>query len=310
MKQSAIRNPIQKALSVLLAIIIWLFAPAPNKELTEVKFFVPVSYVNLPKNLEIVSDPIQSISISVEIARNELAQVHPSMFQVAVDLENATPGEKQFEISRNDVSAPNSGRIVEIEPQQIRLAFEEVIEKELPIKPVFLGDPEKGYVMEQVTMLPESVRVRGTESVLTDLELLTTKAIDIEGINSNVEMFVSILFPDRVTPVEPSPKNYMVQITVGSEPIVMIFKNIPIGLVKHEYQAAINPDNFNMTVRGPRSLLENFKKQDIEAFIDLKGMKPGEYKIDKPEVRLPPEFQIEKFWPPIDIWVKNQKINQ
>jgi hypothetical protein len=69
MKLSKIKNPIQKLLSVVLAIVIWIIAPSPNKDLTEVKFFVPVSYVNLPKSLEIVSDPIQSISVSVEVAK-------------------------------------------------------------------------------------------------------------------------------------------------------------------------------------------------------------------------------------------------
>ncbi|MCG8337730.1 MAG: CdaR family protein [Proteobacteria bacterium] len=310
MKLKKIKNPFQKLLSVVLAVVIWLFAPSPNKEITEVKFFVPVSYVNLPKNLAIVSDPIQSISVSVEVAKNELAKIHPSMFQVAVDLEEAVSGEKEFEIARNAVSAPNNSRILAIEPKQLSLSFEEVIEKELPIKPVFLGEPAKGYVLEQVTMIPSSVRVRGLVSGLNKLELLTTKAIEIEGIKSDLEMFANILFPERVTAIEPSPENYIVQITVGSEPIVMLFKNIPIGVIKYNYQASINPDTFNMSVRGPRSLLENFKKQDIQAFIDLEGRKPGNYKLDKPEIRLPAEVQIQAIWPPIDIWVKTQRIKR
>lgn len=309
MKKNTIRNPIQKLLSVFIAIIIWLIAPSPNKELTEVKFFVPISYVNLPKHLEIISDPLRSISISVELARNDLVKVHPSMFQVSVDLEDASTGEKSFEISRNAISAPDNARVVSVDPKQITLAFEELIEKELPIKPVFLGDPQKGFVMEQVTMLPPSLRVRGTVSALEKVDLLTTKAINIEGINSNIEMLVNILLPDRVTPVEPSPKNYIVNISVGSEPVVMLFRNIPIGIIKHQYQASINPDTFNMSVRGPRSILENFKKQDIQAFIDLEGKKPGNYKVDKPEIVLPPEVQIQAIWPPIDIWIRDKKIN-
>jgi YbbR domain-containing protein len=159
-------------------------------------------------------------------------------------------------------------------------------------------------------MSPSSIKVRGLASSLSKVNLLTTKAVEIEGLNSNLEMFVSILFPEKVRPVEqPLPNNFVIQIVVASEPIVMLFKNIPIGIVKHTYQASINPVTFNMSVRGPRSLLENFKKEDIQAFVDLEGYKPGNYKIDKPAIRLPPEIQIQEIWPSIDIWVRETKIN-
>ncbi len=303
-----LKNPIQKLLSVCFAIAIWAFAPSPNKELTEVKFFVPVSYVNLPKELAIVSDPLQSISVSVELAKNELAQVHPSMFQVVIDLEGAHQGDKEYEISRKAVSAPDNIRILEIEPNLVNLSFEEIIEKELTIKPVFLGEPAQGYVLEQITMIPPSVRTKGLISELSKIEQLNTKAVNIEGIDSDIEMLAHIIFPKGVTAIEPAPEYYTVQITVGSEPINMRFLNIPIGIMNHEYVTKINPRSFNMLVRGPRSLMENFKKQDIQAFIDLEGYKPGNYKIKAPTVRLPVEIQIQQMWPPIDIWVKNQKI--
>ncbi len=308
MKFTIFKNPVQKLLSVCFAIAIWAFAPSPNKELTEVKFFVPVSYVNLPKNLEIVSDPLRSLSVSVELAKNELAQVHPSMFQVVIDLEDAYEGEKEYEITRKVVSAPDNIRIIAIEPKTVNLAFEKIIEKELPIKPVFLGEPARGYVLEQITMIPQAVRVKGLVSELGKIEELNTKAVNIEGIDSNIEMLVHILFPKSVTAVEPAPEYFTVQINVGSEPINMRFLEIPIGIMNQEYVSRINPRSFNMVVRGPRSLMENFKKQDIQAFIDLGGYKPGNYKIKAPIVRLPPEIQIQQTWPPIDIWVKNQKI--
>jgi YbbR domain-containing protein len=302
------KNPVQKLLSICFAITIWAFAPSPNKELTEVKFFVPVSYINLPKNLEIVSAPLQSISVSVELAKNELAQVHPSMFQAVIDLEGSFQGEKEYEITRKIVSAPDNIRILEIEPKLLNLSFEEIIEKELPIKPVFLGEPAQGYVLEQITMIPPTVRTKGLVSELGKIEQLNTKAVNIEGIDSDIEMLVHIIFPKSVAALEPAPEYYTVQITVGSEPINMRYLNIPIGIMNHEYVTRINPRYFNMLVRGPRSLMENFKKQDIQAFIDLEGFKPGNYKIKAPTVRLPPEIQIQQMWPPIDIWVKNQKI--
>ncbi len=304
-----IKNPIQILLSICFAIVIWIFAPSPNRELTEVKFFVPVSYANLPKHLEITSEPLQLISVSVEIPRNELAQVHPSMFQASIDLEEAIQGDMEYEMTKKVVSAPNNIKIIEIDPRVVNLTLEEIIEKELPIQPVFVGELAKGYVLEQITMIPESVKVKGLASILGKVERLQTKAINIEAIDSDLEMLAYIVFPKNVTAIDPKPEYYTIQIVVGSEPINMRFLNIPIGIINHDYVTRINPRTFNMLVRGPRSLMENFRKQDIQAFIDLEKYKPGNYKIKAPTIRLPPEMQIQQIWPPIDIWVKNQKLD-
>ena len=55
--------------------------------------------------------------------------------------------------------------------------------------------------------------------------------------------------------------------------------------------------------------MQHFEKQDIQAFIDLKDLTPGTYKIEAPTLRIRPEIQIQKIWPPIDIWVKKEKID-
>lgn len=304
-----IKNPVQKLLALFLAVIIWVFAPSPDKNLTEVKFFVPVSYVNLPKNLSITSEPLQTISISVEIPRNELQQVHPSLFQAVIDLESAEPGEMEIEISRRFITSPENIKVLDIDPQSMTIVLEEIIEKRLPIRPVFVGEPAQGYVLKDIRMIPDSVRVRGLKSQLDKIEELPTKAINIDKINTDLEMLAHILLPKNVSPIEPKPEYYTIQITVGSEPINMRFLDIPIGIINHEYVTRINPRSFNVLLRGPRSKMERLRKEDIQAFIDLQGYTPGEYEVKSPTIRLAPEIQIQTTWPPIDIWVKNQKID-
>ena len=98
------------------------------------------------------------------------------------------------------------------------------------------------------------------------------------------------------------------RIQVGSEPINRRFDSIPIGLVNQIYVTRINPKYFHIAIRGPKSMVENMNPEDIQAFIDLKNYQPGTYKIKSPTVRLRPEIQIQEVWPPIDVWVLNQKI--
>ncbi|MCP4297322.1 MAG: YbbR-like domain-containing protein, partial [Proteobacteria bacterium] len=308
MNKSLFKNPVQKLLAFSFALIIWAVAPEIQKDdLTEVQFFVPISYVNLPRDFEITSPPISSISLTVEFSQNEIKNIHPSLFQVALDLEKADAGITSYRITHNNIKSPSAVKILKVSPETIDLTFERTVERELPINPVFVGEPAQGYVLKKVTMIPSVVQVRGPDSIMTKIDQLETKAINIEGMENNIDMLVHVLFPDKIDATPPTPDFYTARIQIGSQPVSIRYLDVPLGLVNQTYVTKINPKVFNVLLRGPRSLLNNFTKEDIQAFINLEKYKPGNYKTSTPTIRLRPEIQIQKIWPPIDIWVLDKK---
>lgn len=306
------KNPVQKLLAFSFALIIWALAPTARKEiLTEAQFFVPVSYVNLPKDIEITSPPLQSVSVAVEFSQKDIKDIHPSNFQVIIDLEKAESGEKEYTILPRNIKSPSSVNVVKVSPEKIKLAFEKSIERTLPVHPVFIGELAKGYVIKKVILDPQSLKIRGPVSVLRKMEQLETRAINIDQVDSDLDMVVHVLFPDKVSLANPNDNEiYTARILIGSEPIVKRYDNIPIGVLNQIYVTRINPKVFNIVLRGPRSLMDTFNPKDIQAFIDLQSYTPGNHKINAPTVRLRPEIQVQKMWPPIDIWVLHQKVDE
>ena len=254
-----LKNPLQKILALVFAILIWAFAPSMEKpSLSQMQIFVPVSYINTPQDLEIVSQPQQSVGITIEITNDEIP--NPSLFQTFINLENAYPGEQIYEIAIEDIKHPERVKILKISPDKLAISFEKTLERELTIKPA------------------------------------------ITAIN----------IPKQLSIVSPEPEYYKARIEIGSEPMNVRFDDIPIGIVNQEYVTRINPRAFSVLLRGPRSIMQTFSKQDVQAFIDLRDYKPGKYKIEASELtlRLRPEIQMQKIWPPIHIWVKNQRIEE
>ncbi len=299
----------QKLLALCMALVIWIMAPTPNREgLTEIQLFAPVSYINLPKNLEIVSQPIASVSLFVSIPHNEVGKINPSQFQLQVDLSGAEPGENNFALRRSDVLAPKQVTISKIQPSSLDLTLEERVEKLLPIKPVFKGELGDGYVIEKAEVTPAEIIVHGPQSILDGLDQIETKALDIQGLNSQVDMVVFPIFPQGVGVSDPKPELYTIRIEIGSEPMSINFEKIPIGLVNQLYVTKINPKWFNVQLRGPRKVVERLNKDDIQAFINLQPLAPGTHKIKAPTLRVPAGVQVLKTWPPIDVWILNQKL--
>ncbi|MDT8446060.1 MAG: CdaR family protein [bacterium] len=299
----------QKLVALVLACFIWAMAPSPSKKgLTEIQFFVPVSYINTPKDLEMTSTPLQTVSVVVEVPPRDLPDVHPSNFQAVIDLDGAAPGTRKYKIHKRAIKAPKAVSIVQVNPESVEITFEKAITKELPIQPVLVGTPAQGYVLEKVTMIPARIEVHGPARSLEGVDQLETKALNIEGVSGEIEMFAQIAWPEGVKPTPAAPDNFTARIQVGSEPVSRRFDKIPIGVVNQTYVTRINPKNFNLLIRGPKSLVDSMTIDDIQAFIDLKSYKPGTYKVKQPTVRLRPELQIQEAWPPIDVWVLNQKI--
>ena len=310
-KRFLVKNPVQKILAIGIAILIWVYAPNLEKpNLSQMQIFVPVSYINTPKNLEMVSQPQQTIGVTIEITNNEIPNL--SLFQAVVNLEEAYPGKQTYEITKKALKHPQDVRVLKIFPDKLTLTFEKTIEKRWTGKPAIVGDPAKGYVLERVMVEPEEVTLEGPVTVLDALEQIETRAINIEGISYNMEVVTLVNIPKRLAIVGPQPEFYKAKIEVGSEPINIRFDDIPIGIVNQEYVTRINPKSFNVLLRGPRSIMQTFSRQDVQAFINLQDYLPGKYKIEasKLTLRLRPEIQVQKIWPPIHIWVKRQKIEE
>lgn len=309
--QLLLKNYPQKLLAVLLAIFIWAIASKPqDMGNTEIQFFIPVSYTNLSGDFEIVSEPLQSTNITIQTKSQNQKDIHPSLFQAIVDLNGMEPGDNVYRITKDDIKAPEGVRIVKIFPDIIELSIEKMVEKELPIRPILQGETAQGFVLENVKTVPEKIRIKAPSSLINSLRQIETRAINIDGLNSDIDMLVHLILPEKVRILEDekTPNFYSVKIKVGSEPMNLRFDNIPIGLVNQTYVTRINPKTFNILIKGPKTLLTDFSKKDIQAFIDMAQYKPGTYKVKSPQIYLPPAIQIMEVWPPIDIWVLKQKV--
>lgn len=299
----------QKALALVLAFSIWGLAPSKKLEgQMESQFFIPLSYVNLPKELEMVSQPLQSISIAVTYEGRHAAEINPTLFQANLDLAGASEGKNVITIEKNQIKGPGEAKVVRINPSSVEIEFDKRMEKVLDINPVLVGEPSPGYVIQKVIMEPGQVLVHGPASKLKELSQLETKGINVDELNTTIEMVATVLYPPGIQPVPPVPEFYSARLQVGSMPMTKTIERVSIGLVNQSHVTRINPKTFNLQVKGPRSLVEGLEAKDVQAFIDLQNYKPGTYKLKEPTIRLHPDIETLKTWPPIDLWVRKQQI--
>lgn len=299
----------QKLLAFLVAVILWVLATSPTDQIQKIQFSIPIAYTNLPSDLALISSSTQFTNIVAQVGLGDSNNISPQDFQVRANLQEAQNGEWNYQIQTSDIYNPKRIKILNITPNNIQFVFEESEVKEIKIEPILNGKLTTGYVLQNVSVEPQTVKLQGPKSVLAKLKQVRTLPIVIDNLRDNTELAASLELPKNLSVVGDIETLYQVHIKVGSLSGSLVFEDIPLSLIGQEFETRINPKVFNVAVQGPKDVLNNLRRQEIQAFIDLTELGPGEHRIQFPTVVVPNAVEVRTTWPTIDVWVLTQKIH-
>lgn len=295
-------------LSFLLASFVWFLAKQGG-ESVEISFFVPLVFINLPAHMQITSDVPSVVSVSGRILRRYRNNFNPSALQATVDLTNARSGLYQYTLTEQNIPISESISVAHIIPAQIELRIEEMIEKQLTIRARYQGQLQSGKILRGIQIFPGTVKVKGPQSVLQSIDAVFTNEIDLQDINSSLEMIVSLDLPDPNLQIsDDGIDSYIANVMVSSLSVRKRFDNVEILLLNQNYVSVTNPTEFNLFVEGPEELVNNLEPSQIYGTIDLVQYKPGSYWV-QPEAILPEGISLLQQWPKISLWVKPTKLS-
>ena len=171
---------------------------------------------------------------------------------------------------------------VEIVPSKIQVtASLSSPSKTVPIRVIPKGDVTFGQAISSITLNESNVTVYGEQSALDDLEYVPVE-VDVDGLKENREYKLELEKPKGIKSM--SVNNVTAQITLGTATDKDISNvNIDVRNLSDEYSVqGLSQDDIQVTVnvKGVESVLNNLTAEDITAYIDLKGYKPGEYEVE------------------------------
>ena len=297
-------NTAFKALAVFLALFVWYLSKESGEPI-QMSFFTPVVFKNVPDSYQVESDPTQ-INI-VALTRNR-ESFNPLEIQAVLDLANSKPGQSPYQISERDILSPLEVKIARIQPTQVELTIEELVEIELPIEPRFQGKPKKGFLLDSIAINPATIKVQGPKSVVEPIKRVMTSQIDLNGLDKSLDLIVQLDLPQNNLQIRNQDvEYYTAEIRIKSLPIKKRFDNVPVYLRNTVFVSVINPSVFNVFVEGPAEILNRLQPSEIYGIIDLSESEPGSYQI-KPKPVTPDEITVLQQWPTVSLWVKPERI--
>ncbi len=157
---------------------------------------VPVEFINPDQKMEIISSSSSSVKLLISGARPLIKAIRPEQINIKLNLSQSVVGSNKLPITRKNILLPPGIRLKSIEPSELDITLDTLVEKELPIQPQWSGKLPTGLVMKDATATPATVRVIGGGLALKDIATIFTEQISLDTLTeSGTVSVVLVLTP-------------------------------------------------------------------------------------------------------------------
>ena len=180
LRKYVFRNFGLKVVSLIAAVLLWV--AVTREPVAEVAISVPVEFHNSPEHLEISTESIQQVQVRVRGPVREVRDLTPSDVHAVIDLEQAKPGERTYDLNPRRIHVPDGIEVVQAVPSQMRLTFDASQTREIEVKPRVIGTFASGYRIDQVTASPGKITIVGPAKHVQGVEAAVTDPVDATGV--------------------------------------------------------------------------------------------------------------------------------
>jgi len=210
LKRYMLHNFGLKVLSLLLACGLWLTI-SPDEQPAEVALHAPVVFQHVPRHLEISSESIPESQIRVRGPERLIRHLQPNEVQAEIDLSDANPGERTFDLTSQQVRHPRGLTVVQIVPSQLHLDFDTRLTREIEVHPRVTGNFPDGEEIVKYVADPSRITITGPKNHVERVDAATTDPIDATGTKGSAVFVTNAYVHDPLVQVV---QNTSIRITV------------------------------------------------------------------------------------------------
>lgn len=258
------------------------------------EFAVDVEFVNMdkfPVGYELGTPEVNPETVTIVSSESIIEQI--AMVKVFIDVTDLKESitNREVPVSVYDIQGNDLSVIVEPESVAVSVLVERP-SKTVPLNVRTTGELPEGLSMDEITA-PEEIEIFGRRAMLSEIDEIHTKEIDLSDIEESGEYEVEIDFPEGITAND---ETVEVEIQLHEEKVFEDVSIDTVGQNSHDI-TFVQPDDskLNVTAIGNDQLIKNMEKTDISASIDISNLNEGEHQVSlsvsgPSNIRLEPEF--------------------
>ncbi|HEB30166.1 MAG TPA: hypothetical protein ENI15_04740 [Spirochaetes bacterium] len=267
-----------KLISIGLAFVLWIYVE--NLKEIELSYPVPVEIRNIPSE-HLVSNELP-IHVNVILKGNErnLQQIDHSSIKAYVDIKNTTNGERRGIVKIDKNSIPRSVSIKEISPRVVDIKIEKIQVKMVKVIPVIVEEPPEGYLFQDVVIEPEQVRIKGPDSLVSEIDSIYTNDINVGGLTETIVKEVGMHLEDKLSLVDEDAVS--AKIIIKEKFIIKDIRKSEIASinVREDFSVLIEDVFTSVFFKIPKRLENSISWNKFSLYVDCGGIDdPGTYSL-------------------------------
>ena len=264
-------NATLKIFSVIFAGGLWVLVNAGERD-TEMSLTIPLEWRNLPPDLVVVGQQVDSVDVRVAGPRTLLGIFNQK--KILLDLNGMRPGPSSFRIGRDKLSLPRGIELVRVSPSQINLEIARIQRRLLPIRLDALGEPPAGYKLGEIEVVPNTVEVTGPAPALARLQSVPTEPLQLSRFTQSGTIDLDLVSPQDDL-LSYNLQQVRVRIDIQDVMISRTFQKIRCTIRNTDFAVEVSPDSVDVEIHGPQRLVESLHLSAQEVFADAAGQEPG-----------------------------------
>ncbi|MFZ5564399.1 MAG: diadenylate cyclase [Thermodesulfobacteriota bacterium] len=192
----------QMAVSLIIALLIWIPLIFEKSESVERMISVPVQYTLSSSRLMLVGDRPTEVRLHMAGSMADLDRLLPSELSVQVDISKAVEGRQTFYITEDSLQLPKGVQLLDVSPSSLELEFAAIRQKEISVEPQLVGKLKEGLEVLSIETRPDKILAMIPSGEDGDLiTSVTTTPVYLESIQKSTKIFCKIVAPPSVQPV-------------------------------------------------------------------------------------------------------------
>ena len=260
-----------KIASVILAFLLWFHVVTDKVYQNDI--YLPLKYVDITGDLELVEAPPDSILVTVSAIGKRLLRTDWKKRGVRLLINRNRPGHFRVELSTENISlvnAENVDLVSILEPREVALYCDTKISRELPVVSRVTINPDEGFIVSTIdSVIPTTVIVTGPNKSIANLTEIETVERKFDNVRNNFERKVALKVPEMYG-ILFEPDSIIAYIEVA--PIKRkTISEIAIKLINTpkttNYQ--LNPKNIELSISGLAEIIDSVTADQISIIADF-----------------------------------------
>lgn len=207
-----------KIIAIFFAVSLWFYVL--NSEPVEIEKKIQIEFI-LPKGYAISSQTERQLSLKLKGSKAFIGNVFSNKEKLSIDL---NPYFKKFgksfkvQYHPSQITVPFGVDILEMHPKEANIEIDRLVQMQLPVKVLYIGNMAYDKKFKEVHVEPESVMVSGPIDVIKRLSRVETTPVNLSTVDKEEgTLTVPLDELDSRLMYEETPKvrlKYKVQLTI------------------------------------------------------------------------------------------------